>query len=970
VHLACTLAAHSNRESLRNMPDLPAIYNSRILKLYAEFLQANYPSIDIESILHQARISKYELDDPGHWFNQQQVDRFHEKVVDATGNKSIARDAGRFAASADASGPVKQRVYGLIRVSSFYLLLAKLYPLLSRGAEVVSRKLSNNCVEISVVPYEYVQESPHQCENRIGFFEAMATISTGKFAEIEHLECVHKGDPRCRYKVSWEEPLHRKWKRYLLISLTLTIACVFPAFFLLSTWKWLILLLTGGLGLSAIGLRALYLETQDLTHKIQSQGNVAEDHINEIDYRYRGALLVQKIGQATSMILDVNQLVQVVMKNIQHYLDFDRGIIMLADDNREQLVYTAGYGFDKEMTKLLVDTRFRLDNSKAKGIFIQTFYQQRAILVDDIDMLRDSFSQRSQIFATKIGSKSLICLPIVYEGNSIGILAVDNIITKRPLTKSDMNLLMGVAYQTAASIFSAKAFRDLQESEERFRSLYENAPTAYVSIRMEDAVIVNCNAVAVDLLGYERQQLIGSSLIDHMASDEESQLQSQWLHELLLAGQPARNESLQLVHKSGHCVRVNISLEPFKDVHGHIVEGRCIIIDMTEQYHLEEQLRDAQRMEAIGTLAGGVAHDLSNILSAIVCYPDLLLMDIAPDSPMYDPLMKIKGAGSRAAAIVHDLLTLARRGVAVPDVVQVNSIIKEYLASPEYDDLIAHNPKVQLETNLDENLHVIKGSEIHLTKTLMNIISNAAEAMPDGGSIRLRTYNELIAANDPRLKGEGGKYIVLSVTDTGQGMSPEDIKRVFEPFFTKKKMGRSGTGLGMAIVWAAVQDLNGFVDIDSRLGQGTTVRLYYPATFEKKYFHTTTPLLMDELKGHGEVVLLVEDDTEHREIAARMLSRLGYQVIAVDSGEAALAELEKTRPDLVILDMILGSDLDGLSTYRRILDLYPEQRAIIISGFAESARVKKALELGVGAYIKKPYNLKEISTKVRYELDR
>jgi CheY-like chemotaxis protein len=320
--------------------------------------------------------------------------------------------------------------------------------------------------------------------------------------------------------------------------------------------------------------------------------------------------------------------------------------------------------------------------------------------------------------------------------------------------------------------------------------------------------------------------------------------------------------------------------------------------------------------------------------------------------------------------MVHDLMTLARRSVPVTDVVMANELVKEYLASPEFEDLMARNPNVVVKNRIGAELFAIKGSRIHLTKALMNIMINAAEAMPDGGTILISTHNETVRADDQRSPARGGEHFVLSVIDNGHGIAPEDLKRVFEPFFSTKQMGRSGTGLGMAIVWAAVQDLNGFIDINSQLNKGTTVRLYFPATEEKRTYRSNPPMQADDYKGRGENVLLVEDDTEHREIAGRMLTRLGYRVVTVDSGEAALAELEKGRPDLVVLDMILGSGLDGLSTYRRILDLNPKQRAIIASGFAETSRVRMALELGAGAYIKKPYSLKEIGTAVRYELDR
>jgi PAS domain S-box-containing protein len=952
------------------MSDLPPIYNSRILKLYIEYLHSNYPDVDVEPILRYANVTSYELEDPGHWFNQQHIDRFYTKVVEATGNKTIARDAGRFAVSSNASGAVKQRVLGLLKVSSIYMLLAKLYPMMSHGADVSSRKVSANCVEITVIPNQQVQESPHQCENRIGIFEALATVSTEKNAQVEHTHCVHQDQPCCRYLVKWEEPLQVRWNRCVYIAIVLLVVCAPSAFFLLPFTQWVILLLSGTIGLLLVYLSVYRNRTRDLMEKIKSQGNVAEDHVKEIDFRYRSALLVQKIGQATSMTLDTHQLVRVVIENIQHYLDFDRGIIMLADKARKHLVYEAGYGFEGSITELLIKTHFRLDNPDAEGIFIQTFRQQRAILVDDLDMLRESFSARSQKFASQIGSKSLICIPIVYERTSIGILVVDNIITKRPLTKSDLNLLMGVTSQIAVSLSSAEAYRELRRSEERFRSLYENAPTAYVTIRASDGAIVNCNAAAVELLGYDRKQLIGSSLMNHVAAEESGAMRSPLLLDMLQNGQSLRNESMRLVHRDGHYLWGNVSLDPFRDNRGRVIEGRCIIIDTTEQVQLEEQLRNAQRMETIGMLAGGVAHDLSNILSAIVSYPDLILMDIKPDSPLYEPLNKIKSAGGRAAAMVHDLLTLARRGVPVKNVVMVNELVKEYLASPEFENLVDRNPSITVENDLDTELLAIKGSEMHLTKALMNIMINAAEAIPGGGVIRISTHNEKVGADDPRSPVRDGEHVVLSVTDNGYGIAPEDLKRVFEPFFSTKRLGRSGTGLGMAIVWAAVHDLDGFIDIDSQLNIGTTVRLYFPATNEKSATHVNPPILIDDYKGRGEVVLLVEDDTEHREIAGRMLSRLGYRVIAVNCGEAALAELEKDRPDLVVLDMILGSGLDGLATYQRILNLNPRQRAIIASGFAETSRVRKALELGAGTYIKKPYSLKEIGVAVRYELDR
>jgi len=375
-------------------------------------------------------------------------------------------------------------------------------------------------------------------------------------------------------------------------------------------------------------------------------------------------------------------------------------------------------------------------------------------------------------------------------------------------------------------------------------------------------------------------------------------------------------------------------------------------------------------MEAIGTLAGGVAHDLNNVLSGIVSYPDLLLMQLPEDSPLRKPILTIQNSGGKAATIVQDLLTLARRGVAVTEVVSLNDIIFDYLKSPEHEKVKSFHPNVKMKTSLDADLLNTLGSPVHLSKTIMNLVSNAAEAMAAGGEILISTENRYI--NKP-IRGydnvEEGDYIILRVSDTGVGISPKDIERIFEPFYTKKVMGRSGTGLGMAVVWGTVKDHKGYIDVQSTEGKGTTFTLYFPAT-RQELVKNQASLAIEDYMGKGDSILVVDDVKEQREIAFTILSELGYSVTIVSSGEEAVDYMKNNSADLLILDMIMDPGIDGLDTYKRILKLHPNQKAIIASGFSETDRVKEAQRLGAGAYVKKPYLLEKIGLAVRDELER
>jgi len=956
----------------------PPLYNSRIIKTFIEYLRKFYPNLDIDSVLGDAEITRYEVEDPAHWFTQDQTDRFHESLVEKTGNPNIAREAGRYTTSYKGMGPIKQYTLGLMSLTSVYLLMGKVYPIMSRGAAISVKKIGANKVEIVSTPNPGVNEKPYQCENRLGVFESLAMLFTDRLAHVEHPHCFHKGDKSCNYVISWEKTTSLVWKRVRNYFLLMSIIICTALFFFLPRTAWAILVFFCSLATMALSLYSQNIEKKELIKTVETQGNVAQDLLDEMNIRHNNAVLIQEIGKATSSIINVDQLINTVVNIMRAHIGFDRGMIMLANSDKTRLIYTAGYGYNNEIEDLLKKTKFHLDKPESKGTFVEAFRDQKNILINDITEIKKKLSKRSLAFAKKMGVQSLICVPIVFEKESLGILAVDNIMSKRPLTKSDMNFMMGIASQTAVSIANAMSFQKLQESEKKYRDLVENAS----SIIMRQDITGNItffNIFAQKFFNYSENEILGKNVLGTIFPNT-TYTKNQLDRRLALLKdnpeQPFINES-ENVLRDGTKTWIAWTYKPIFDSDGNFKEILCIGNDITELKHAELEKRDlearlqrAQKMEALGTLAGGVAHDLNNILSGIVSYPELLLMDIPVDSPQRKPILTIQKAGERAAAIVQDLLTLARRGVVNTNVVNLNSIITEYLKSPEYENLKSYHPNVHVKTELEINLMNILGSSIHLSKTVMNLVSNALEAIHDHGEIIISTKNRYV---DTILNGydnvKEGDYITLSVRDTGIGIPPQDVERIFEPFYTRKVMGKSGTGLGMAVVWGTVKDHNGYIDVKSSEGQGTEFTLFFPVARQELAIDKPVSSIKD-IMGNGESILVVDDVKDQRLIASDMLMKLGYSVVSVANGEEAVDYIKNNSADLVVLDMIMDPGMDGLDTYKKILEINPYQKAIIASGYSETERVREAQKLGATSYVKKPYLLEKIGQVIKTELDK
>jgi len=514
----------------------------------------------------------------------------------------------------------------------------------------------------------------------------------------------------------------------------------------------------------------------------------------------------------------------------------------------------------------------------------------------------------------------------------------------------------------------------LKESEEKYRNLVQHAPAGIYEFDMESLRFTSVNDVMCEYTGFSRDEFL--EMDPYTLLSEESKDTLNQLVDRVYKEKPRElSAEYKLSGKNGKEFWV-LSNSRFFYKDGVAKRAMSVVHDLTgikkaeaEKRALEAKLQNARRLESLGTLAGGVAHDLNNILSGIVSYPDLLLLDLDTDSPLREPLLSIKQSGVKAAAIVQDLLTLARRNVAIKNVIDLNRLVKDFIATPECRKLIEHHPDITIETDLGDGLCRVFGSESHLSKTVMNLVNNAADAMPAGGTISIATRDCYLDQSYTSYEViPQGEYVILEVCDTGIGMRHSDLDKIFEPFYTKKVLGHSGTGLGMSVVWGTVKDHEGYIDITTEEGTGTTFTLYFPAS--RSELPTSTPIRIDDYLGKGESILIVDDSPNQRDLIGRMMQRLGYAADTADSGEAAVAMVADRSYDLLILDMIMPDGIDGLETYRQVLKKVPRQKAIIASGYSKSDRVEAALRMGAGSYIKKPFILEKIGMAVRNELDR
>ena len=497
------------------------------------------------------------------------------------------------------------------------------------------------------------------------------------------------------------------------------------------------------------------------------------------------------------------------------------------------------------------------------------------------------------------------------------------------------------------------------ESERRFKELTDLLPQAVFEIDI-DGQVQYTNRQGLEFTGYTREDVTTGLHFLKLFDDAEHKLLLQRCHDII-GGQAGTGAEYTLIRKDGS--RANVMVYANRIVQEGVPVGlRGIVADITDLKRLQEFAHRAQRLETAGRIAGQVAHDFNNLLGPLVAYPELVMADLPPDHTTRKFLRDMQSAATQISEINQQLLTLGRRGHYTQDAVDLNDIVRAAVGQ-----LSNLSPTLDIAVELEPQLPPIRGGKAQLDRLVANLLANARDAMQDIGLLTVATKSCRYHAFTGSLgRIPGGRYVRVTVADSGVGIPPEVLPRMFDPFFTTKAADhRRGSGLGLSIVNAVVEDHHGYIDCHTASGEGTTFHIYLPVVTGEVIAEAT-----DNVVGGSESILVIDDDAAQLEVTRVLLEKLGYAVAVAGTGEAGLEQLRRQPFDLLVLDMVSPVGLDGAETFRWARGLRPLQKAIIVSGYAETDRVELALDLGAASFLRKPLTLKSLARAVREALDR
>ena len=705
------------------------------------------------------------------------------------------------------------------------------------------------------------------------------------------------------------------------------------------------------------GLVGFAVVMRDLSERRQ-----AEDALKAHSERMSNVIRMQQRIAVTS--LDAIESMEGLIREIGAMIRADGTALALAED--DELVYHMTSGLSSRYHNLRIDLR-----TSPAGIALQSGEWLCSNGKKISPLVR-------QAMETRKGVGSLIMVPLVYDGRGLGVL---DIVYGAPdaFDDDDLDTLQLVSGQIAAAVSHMLSFRAKQvlimertraltamrDSEERFRSLIENASDT-IEILDRDLVVRYASPAAEPVLGYQPEELVGKS-IREILHPEDFQRLSGIVAEIAAVPRASAEIELRKQHKSGAWRSMNAVARNLLDdpaIHGLVLTCH----DVTERNILAAQLRQAQKMDAIGQLAGGVAHDFNNLLTVIKGNADLMRMELDPASGLHTEIEEVRTAADRAAGLTRQLLAFSRKQLLHAREVDVNELVQEF--RPMLGRLIGED--VDIRTELAPRLEPVLADPGQIHQVLMNLAVNARDAMPGGGILTIATST--VQVDDAYIEAHApvaikpGQYVQLSVSDTGAGMSAEVRVRIFEPFFTTKDPGR-GTGLGLATVYGIVKQSGGFIWVETAPGKGSTFQIIFPAVARSTDARTEKQEAADDPRG-SETILLIEDEAPLRALATRVLQRYGYRVLVASNGAEALAiaSAHEGPIHLVVCDVVMPG-MNGREAAGRLRTLRPEARLLYMSGYTDDEILRRGLLDPNLRMLEKPFSSSTLAHTVRSVLD-
>jgi PAS domain S-box-containing protein len=672
----------------------------------------------------------------------------------------------------------------------------------------------------------------------------------------------------------------------------------------------------------------------------------------KIKRRNRELDLFNRVIAASAGALEVEAILDTICRELALAFDLPQAAAALLNETKTEAVVVAEYR-DEGQPSALTSTipvagnpmyQYLLTN-KAPLVVAQAQTDPQATPIHDLMRRR--------------GSVSLLALPLMIKGEVVGSLGLEA--TKpRHFSAEEISLAWSVAEQVGGALARAQ----LNQTQQRLSAAIEQAGEIVVITDLA-GMIVYVNPAFERITGYSRHEALGKtpSLLKSGRQDD-SVYQQLW--STITAGGIWRGHFVNR-KKDGTLYTVNVAIAPVRDETRIIIGYVGVERDVTRELNLEEQLRQSQKMEAVGRLAGGVAHDFNNLLTVIDGYTDLLL-DHHPDlaDPARLDIEQIKRAGERAGNMTRQLLALSRKQLLKPTILDLNLVVADM------DKLLRRllGEDITIHTHLEPHLDRVKADRGQLEQVIMNLAINARDAMPGGGQLTLETANVTLdeGYTSQRIGVEPGSYVFLAISDTGTGMDQEILSHIFEPFFTTKEQGK-GTGLGLATVHGIIKQSGGHIGVYSEPGQGTTFKIYLPRLHEEPERVEIQPVQL--ALPHGEeTILVVEDDVVVRDLASRVLQRSGYNVLEANNGGEALQIFEHNPNSIrLLLTDVVMPGMNGRTLVERLKILQPQLKIIYMSGYTDDAIIHHGvLEAGVN-FIQKPFTAESLVRSVREALD-